>query len=143
MYERVKVLSRKMVTLGVKEGDSIALLLKNRPETVFIIHALQQLRVKAVFLNNTLTASEMVFQLKDSEAKILIHDIEFDRLSKEISNLHSSILIKSQNEIEILTQTEINFVDEYQLDDVCSIIYTSGTTGRPKGVLQTYGNKSV
>jgi o-succinylbenzoate---CoA ligase len=140
MFEMVTILSKKISSLGIMQEDSVALLLKNHPQTVFIIHALQQLRVKAVFLNHRLTPSEMVYQLVDSQSKLLISDNDFDKVTKEIHNLYSPIMLKSIQEIECLPMNDINILEEYQLSDVCSIMYTSGTTGYPKGVLQTYGN---
>ncbi|MBS4173901.1 o-succinylbenzoate--CoA ligase [Bacillus sp. FJAT-49736] len=140
MFEEAVILSQKISSLGIKEEDTVALLLKNRPSTVLIIHALQQLRVKTLFLNHRLTPTEMVFQLKDSQAKLVICDIEFENIFHDTHQHISSINIKTIAEMEKLPIQEIKLVQEYSLSDVCSIMYTSGTTGHPKGVLQTYGN---
>lgn len=140
IFAEAEVLAKKISFLGIKEEDTIALLVKNRPQTVFIIHALQQLRVKAVFLNHRLTPSEMIYQLKDSQAKLLISDDDFKNILNEIYSLDESFQLITFDEVERLPKTDVNVVNEYVLTDICSIMYTSGTTGHPKGVLQTYGN---
>lgn len=140
LHNRVKVYAKKIASLGIKYKDSVAILLENRPHTVIIIHALQQLGVTAVFLNHRLTASEMIFQLKDSHSKLLISGSNFERKLAEVKHLFSDISIITMKEIEELNEANHPLMEEFQLDDVCSVMYTSGTTGKPKGVLQTFGN---
>ncbi|MBB2480869.1 o-succinylbenzoate--CoA ligase [Bacillus sp. APMAM] len=140
LFEKAKDYAQTISSLGIKQEDTVALLMKNRPSTVFIIHALQQLRVKAVFLNHRLTPSEMTFQLKDSQAKLLISDDDFKHILNEIHPLYDSLPLLTFKELESLPKKDIEVVKEYMLSDICSIMYTSGTTGNPKGVLQTFGN---
>ncbi|MGV3463927.1 MAG: o-succinylbenzoate--CoA ligase [Heyndrickxia sp.] len=140
LFEEAKIYAQKISTFRIKEEDTVALLVKNRPQTVFIIHALQQLRVKTVFLNHRLSPSEMIYQLKDSQAKLLISDEDFINIQNEIQSIYSSIQLTTIKELEHLSMQEIEVINEYRLSDICSVMYTSGTTGRPKGVLQTFGN---
>ncbi|MGE8206238.1 o-succinylbenzoate--CoA ligase [Heyndrickxia sp. NPDC080065] len=140
LYKKVEVYAKKIASLDIKTQDSIAVLLSNSPQTVIIIHALQQIGVTAVFLNHRLTANEMVFQIKDSGSKILISESQFENKLEEITQLYNDLSIISEVDIEELDTKKNPILNEFRMDDVCSIMYTSGTTGKPKGVLQTYGN---
>ena len=52
LHGMVENMTAKLAATGVKEGDSIALLLRNHIDSVVFIHALFYLGVKIVMLNN-------------------------------------------------------------------------------------------
>ncbi|MCB6949627.1 AMP-binding protein, partial [Roseburia faecis] len=72
LYEKAKETAQKLSGCGMQAEDTAAVLLNSRAETVVILHALQQLRVRTLFLNHRLTPAEMQYQLTDSGAKWLI-----------------------------------------------------------------------
>ena len=140
MAQIVNEVAAKLSTNSLVEGDRAAVLMKNRPETVWVIHALQQIGVEAVLLNHRLTQKELTFQLEDSEVGTLIYDTNFHSVAKGMTC--SSTNLKAFSIVEIMDsdKNQVEGKSEFTLHDVCSIMYTSGTTGNPKGVIQTYGN---
>ncbi|GER72328.1 o-succinylbenzoate--CoA ligase [Weizmannia acidilactici] len=137
LYKQVKETAQKLAGRGMQPEDTAAVLLKNRPQTVVILHALQQLRVRTLFLNHRLTTVEMQYQLQDSGAKWLITEKDFQEKSVV---LKEKVQVIQRETLAALPSADYEEAAEFTLDDVCSIMYTSGTTGKPKGVLQTYGN---
>ncbi|TMU86017.1 o-succinylbenzoate--CoA ligase [Bacillus sp. BHET2] len=115
----------------------IGLMIKNKIESVLVVHAIQQLGITTVLLNNKLSSKELSFQIQDMELRAVIYDDEFeDKLSflgEEVEGVSFSRLFQS-------IPTQFSVKDHFQLDQACSVMYTSGTTGAPKGVLQSYGN---
>ncbi|MBO1005973.1 o-succinylbenzoate--CoA ligase [Pseudogracilibacillus auburnensis] len=136
LNEEVKNLANGLSAFDINPSSRVAILMKNRPNTVLTIHALQQLGVETLFLNNRLTATEISYQLQDSGTNILIYDQDFQSLVKSFD-----LELKTIGYDEITDhQSDFNQRKEHNFDDICSIMYTSGTTGNPKGVMQTYGN---
>lgn len=128
------------IRLHIREGERVAVLLKNNPNAVWVIHALQQYGAETVFLNNRLTISELLFQVKDSESTKLIFDDDFNFIAADIKNNVENIEALCVQSLSGNAGTVFQGKAEFMLNKVCSIMYTSGTTGNPKGVLQTYGN---
>jgi o-succinylbenzoate---CoA ligase len=140
LYNHAYEAAGKLQLLGVKKNDFIGILLKNHLETVIILFSLQLLGVKAVILNNRLTAAELSWQLNDSKASLLIHELSFSDKTSEIhEQLENLQTITKENLLTIIGKKP-QIVEEINLDDICTIMYTSGTTGNPKGVKQTYNN---
>ncbi|MFS0644313.1 o-succinylbenzoate--CoA ligase [Siminovitchia sp. 179-K 8D1 HS] len=130
----VKETAGKLAALSIGERSRVAILMGNRPETIFIIHGLQQIGAETVFLNTRLAPDEWAFQLTDCQADILLYE---NRFEQSVSQLPvKTVCIDDLPEERI----EAKIQEVFGLEDVCSIMYTSGTTGKPKGVLQTYGN---
>jgi o-succinylbenzoate---CoA ligase len=139
-YEASYNLAGKLASLSIEKNQFVGVLLKNHIDTLFILYALQMLGVKAVILNNRLTEEEIAWQIKDSACSSLITE---DILSEGISKLRKNLPdcpIYLKTELENGEAIVPKLLEEFDLDDVCTIMYTSGTTGFPKGVMQTYGN---
>ncbi|WP_407691406.1 o-succinylbenzoate--CoA ligase [Robertmurraya mangrovi] len=124
---------------NVEKKDYIAVLLKNHIDSVVVLLALQLIGTKAVILNNRLTAEELLYQLNDSQASLLISEDSFqDTLNSVKKGSNINLILKEELD-EIPYQIPL-IQEEIDLDDICTIMYTSGTSGNPKGVKQSYGN---
>jgi O-succinylbenzoic acid--CoA ligase len=139
--KRAEELAYKLATKGLKRGDRCAILIHNHPDSIILIHSLFYLGVNMVMLNHRLSVSELVFQLLDSEAKMLISSSIFSEKVAEIKQEFSSIhMIELEQMNFVPAANSATILSEFDLRDTVTIMYTSGTTGHPKGVIQTFGN---
>ncbi|AFY71484.1 O-succinylbenzoate-CoA ligase [Thalassoporum mexicanum PCC 7367] len=74
LAEQVTELTGLLIKQGIKPGDYVAVLMANRSEYVFLIHALARIGAIAVFLNTRLSAVEISWQLGHSGSSWLIYD---------------------------------------------------------------------
>lgn len=140
LYEQSMETAGKLQGRGLQKGQYVGVLLKNHLDTIVILFALQLLGIRAVILNNRLTVSEIVWQLKDSQAAFLITERNFADKEHEIRDMFPTLPTLLKEQLDSLPTEAPDIQEEINLGDVCTIMYTSGTTGNPKGVLQTYGN---
>ncbi|AJD91865.1 O-succinylbenzoic acid--CoA ligase [Jeotgalibacillus malaysiensis] len=118
----------ELIAPYIQSREPVALLITNQPQSVFLIHALQKIRVPVLMLNNRLSTKEWAYQLKDSRAQLVIFEDQF------------AIEADRAVSIDVLRSSKQKNIEVFEQEDVCSIMYTSGTTGNPKGVMQTYDN---
>ena len=124
-----------LVATGVGSGQHVAVLMPNRPEYVFLIHALARLGAVLVPFNIRLTADELGWQVEQSDSQVLI-------CCDETESLFAALNIEILN-VDAVKDLDIpHIVQNHPLDleAVQGIIYTSGTTGQPKGAMLTFGN---
>ncbi len=114
--------------LGVGPGDRVGLLAHNRGETLAILFAVAQLGAVLLPLNWRLSPAELVWQLDNCEASVLLVD-----------DAHASVpLGRPAHRIEDGPGTRAFTGPGASLDDVWMLMYTSGSTGRPKGAMLTH-----
>lgn len=134
----------------------IAIISANRPEWILTDLACQQAGAVLVPIYPTISATELLFILNDSEARVLfVDDAEMYEKVKSIRDQlpHLSDIF-SFNRIPgvrhwmdvpaaATPQAEARLPEVSAAitpDTLVTIIYTSGTTGTPKGVMLTHGN---
>ncbi|MBC2164924.1 o-succinylbenzoate--CoA ligase [Listeria booriae] len=138
IYDAVQKVAGQLASFGVRDGMFVALLGKNDRDTFLMIHALQQLGAKTVFLNNRLTATEMGYQIRDARVERCLYAADFaDVMANAAGDVRAVAFAEvMMAESSGVTQT----ISHFPMETVASIMYTSGTTGKPKGVMQTFGN---
>lgn len=152
LNSRSNKIANSLTGIGVKQGDRIAVLLKNGIEFIESYFAAAKIGAVLVPINWRLVAAEIDYILQDSGAETLIFDADFDSTVEKIKtpSVNNRIRVNAMNSEEkhqatdydqLLTQANdnepaINAGD----DDLLFIMYTSGTTGRPKGAMISHNN---
>lgn len=74
LYRRSTKLAQHLNEQGINKGDSVALLIPNRPSFVIALFAIFQLGARAVPINVRLTPNEINYILDNSDAVSLLYD---------------------------------------------------------------------
>ena len=155
-FEKVQIVSRKLIEIGIKKGDKIALIsTQNRTEWCIVDNSILQIGGVTVPIYPTISEKEFQYVLNHSESKIcFVSDKDvFDKIHKikdktKLKKIYSfdefqncsnwNLLFENDNKS---LQGKVNVKKKEVIpDDLATIIYTSGTTGVPKGVMLTHRN---
>ncbi len=149
LVERVYRVSNALLSLGLKKGDRVGVLLHNCHQSVECFFGVQCAGLVMVPLNARNSAQEHAYILQNSEAKAILMGQEFaGDIKPELPGLkHLEIIIMvtgkaDQNSYEyekLLASASAKEPSvEIKDDDINSLRYTSGTTGKPKGVIHDH-----
>ena len=161
METRAEALAASLHGLGIKPGDRVAVVMPSWPEFVISMFAVAKLGAVLVPLNPRLTADDLRYTLRHSEAVAAITaetvgELDFLQLFEEllVQLPELQYLITVGEEDLWYDDRVFQFEDllsagggrDYSVnsppsaDEVFAIVYTAGTTGKPKGVELTHAN---
>jgi len=150
---RVDALAGGLARLGVRRGDTVALMLSNRPEFHIADLAVTTAGGVPFSIYSTLAPEQIEYVLKDAGARVAIVESQFlepfSQARAAVPELEHVILIDGSAP-GLLTLDEAAAANpafdaeascaEAKPEDLLTLIYTSGTTGPPKGVQLSHAN---
>jgi long-chain acyl-CoA synthetase len=154
LRERVDALAGGLTRLGVARGDTVALMMNNRPE--FFVADLAAATIGAVpfSIYQTLPPEQIRYVVGDAAARVAVIEREFVepfmRARAGLPELTTVIVVDADDvpdtlALEAASTPPADFDPEAAAtavgpDDLLTLIYTSGTTGPPKGVQLSHRN---
>jgi long-subunit acyl-CoA synthetase (AMP-forming) len=154
--DRVRTVAAGLAAIGVKHGDTVGIMLTNRPEFHFADTAAIHLGATPFSIYNTSTPEQIGFLLEDAGNRVMFTeqamlDTVLAARDRSSSALETIVVVDgdSRDGAISLASLEQSGGEEFdfeaawravQPDDLLTLIYTSGTTGPPKGVQLTHGN---
>ena len=148
---RVQSIAAGLAACGVRRGDTVALMLVNRPEFHLCDSAAVHLGAAAFSVYNTLAVEQLSYVFANARNRVVICEQEFLAsvlaASRDSSVEHVVCVDADGPDTISLAQLEAGGDPAFDFeaawravesDDVLTLIYTSGTTGPPKGVELTH-----
>src|SRR3954468_10946781 len=156
--ERVRKLAAGLASLGLERGQTIGLLLNNRPEFHLVDTAAMHLGATPYSVYNTYTAEQIEYLVSDAANTIIVTEGDYLDTAlavKEACGTVDHVIdvdgggregTMSLDELEAKGEENEGFDFDatwraVEPDDVLTLIYTSGTTGPPKGVQIMHKNE--
>ncbi len=153
----VNRVARGLVLQGIKPGDKVGILSRNRPEWGITYVAVLKVGGINVPLDALLKPTEMRHIIRESGVKSVVTSDEFisDFISGDISTKKLEFIIGMDNAkndgdsmLPIISFSGLGKGDKTDMvlnykgdpDDIAAILFTSGTTGQSKGVVLTHHN---
>lgn len=154
LSERVRRLTAGLAALGVRPGDTVGIMLTNRPEFHIVDLAAMHLGALPFSIYNTSARNQIQYLFGDAGNRIVITERAFvDRLVAVRDGgtpLDMIVVVDgapegtlSLEDVEAAGDPDFDFNATWSAvapDDLLTLIYTSGTTGPPKGVELTHHN---
>lgn len=145
--ERVAIFAAAFRAAGLKRGDAVAQLSRNRVDAVCTIAAAFLVGLRYTPLNGMSTAADHAFILQDAEIDALV--VGDDYFADVVLALRATVTPKlrifSHNDPKLgialragTLPTTDPLACDARPDDIGVIAYTGGTTGRPKGVVHRH-----
>jgi len=155
LREKVDALAAGLYGLGLRKGQTAALMLGNRPEFHLADLAVMMVGATPFSIYMTYAPNQIAYVVGDADARILITEQQFlDNVLKakeELPHLEHIIVVDGEGRDGVMTLDEAVAKADPDFDveasvaaigpeDVLTLIYTSGTTGPPKGVELVHRN---
>jgi fatty-acyl-CoA synthase len=141
---RSERLADALVGLGLRPGDRVASLTRNRPEHVELFFACAKAALVLAPLSWRLVPAELSRQLEHAEPAALLVECEWDSLADaalELSAARPHRLVLARAELDAFAQPGATTPRHVPEDDHdLLLLYTGGTTGRPKAARLTHRN---
>ncbi|KAI5462808.1 nonribosomal peptide synthase side [Mariannaea sp. PMI_226] len=126
-------LARHLVSMGVKKGDFVCLMLEKSPMMIVAIFGVLKAGAAYVPLSSENPIERNRFIVEEVAAKLILSETGIEQTSQ----LHNSVVLLDKVDFASLEKSALgNTIDS---QDVAYVIYTSGSTGKPKGVLIPHG----
>ena len=146
LRERVDAFAAGLAGLGVKRGDTVALMLSNRPEFHLADLAVMSLGAVPYSIYLTSAPEQIAYVVEDAGSSVaIVEDAFIDMLPP----LDTVVVLGEAREGTVawadVEGAESDFDVEaawraVEPEDLLTLIYTSGTTGPPKGVQLVHRN---
>jgi long-chain acyl-CoA synthetase len=131
LFERGRRAASALQAMGVARGDSVALLVRNKPAFFEAWVAAAGLGAVAVPLNWHLRPVEITYILDDCRARVLIADLD---LLEGLPDLGANrVVVATGHEWDRLVENA-DALDVEAAPTAPALLYSSGTTGLPKGI---------
>src|SRR3954454_1694054 len=147
LRDRVDALAGGLAGLGVRRGDTVALMLSNRPE--FHIADLAVMMLGAVPYSVYLTSApeQIAYVVEDAGSRVAIVEAAY---AGRLAPLDTVVVLEGAAGEGTVVWEDVEGADPgfdveaaaraVGPDDLLTLIYTSGTTGPPKGVELVHRN---
>jgi long-chain acyl-CoA synthetase len=153
LLARVQDVAGGLAKLGVQRGDTVAIMLSNRPEFHVVDLAAVMLGATPFSIYATYPAEEIEYLITDAGSRVAIVEQALLPVMLEaregLPDLEHLIVVDGEAPQTTIALAELEgsnpAFDPEALarpapDDVLTLIYTSGTTGPPKGVQLSHHN---
>jgi len=134
---RVDAFAGGLAKLGVTHGDTVALMVSNRPEFMVADLAATMLGATPFSIYLTSSADQIAYVIRDAGARVAIVEAPF---TDAVAPLVQHVLVVDELDAHAVPGFEPDW-RAVAPDDILTIIYTSGTTGPPKGVQLSHANE--
>jgi long-chain acyl-CoA synthetase len=152
--ERVRGLAGGLAARGIGRGDTVAMMLTNRPETMIVDSAALHIGAIPFSIYNTSAPEQIEYLLAHAECRVVVTEALFvDRVlavADGMPGLEEVFVVdeappgaRSLTDLEAGGEAGFDFEATWRAvtgEDIATLIYTSGTTGPPKAVELTHEN---
>jgi acyl-CoA synthetase (AMP-forming)/AMP-acid ligase II len=145
LAERAERLASGFVELGIGKGDAVAILMRNSPDLLVVIHALFAVGGIGVPLDVAGNPAELVRTLEQIKLRAVIASPDLATVAGQLAEATGVqlpvILSQAEGKLSLsgLEKTAPGQLPAVGADDPCVYLFSSGSTGRPKVVPRTHG----
>jgi long-subunit acyl-CoA synthetase (AMP-forming) len=154
LRDRVDALAGGLARLGVERGDTVALMLANRPEFAIADLAVVTLGATPYSIYATSSPDQIAYTVADAGSRVAIVEETFTgpflAARAQLRELDTVVVLEGARGEETVGWADVEGSDPVfdgdaaaaavEPDDLLTLIYTSGTTGPPKGVQLSHRN---
>jgi long-chain acyl-CoA synthetase len=154
--DKVRRLAAGFHALGVRRGDAVAFMLRNRPDFHPLDAAVMHLGGIPFSVYNTSSPEQIAYLLADADPRVFVVEemfLDTARAGMAQGGSVEHVVLLDATDTDAIHPDELERADcgadfDFEAswravneDDVLTLIYTSGTTGPPKGVQLTHHNE--